>query len=53
MTLQFCKVGRITPNLDKVLNLKTFEVLATSLVDDLDKLEFPEQFNIQSATDQE
>ncbi|GAA4281207.1 hypothetical protein [Gaetbulibacter aestuarii] len=53
MTLQFCRVGRITPNLDKVLNLKTFEVLATSLVDDLDKLEFPEHFNFKTQTDQE
>ena len=53
MTLQFCKVGRITPNLEKVLNLKAFEILATSLVDDLEKLEFPNQFNLPSRLDQE
>ena len=53
MTLQFCKVGRITPNLEKVLNLKAFELLASSLVDDLEKLEFPQQFNVPSRPDLE
>ena len=44
MNVQFCKVARIKPNLDKVLSLKSLEILASALVDDIDKLEFPESF---------
>ncbi len=48
MNAQFCKVGKIKPNLDKLFSLKEFEYLAKNFVDDTKLLEYSEDLNAVS-----
>ncbi|MFV0565234.1 MAG: hypothetical protein ACK5NB_05295 [Flavobacteriaceae bacterium] len=48
MNTQFCKVGRITPNLNKLLSLKEFERQVKNFVDDISLLEYSEELNAAS-----
>lgn len=41
MSPQFCKVGRIKPNLNKLISLKEFENIISNFVEDIAKVEFP------------
>ncbi|WP_186525831.1 hypothetical protein [Seonamhaeicola sediminis] len=40
MNNQFCKVGKIKPNLSKALSLKDIERRINNFVDDLSKVEY-------------
>ncbi|WP_282135553.1 hypothetical protein [Seonamhaeicola maritimus] len=42
MDSQFCKVGKIKPNLSKVLSLKEIERRINNFVDDINKVDFSE-----------
>ncbi|WP_170309949.1 hypothetical protein [Seonamhaeicola maritimus] len=42
MDNQFCKVGKIKPNLSKVLSLKEIEKRINNFVDDINKVDFSE-----------
>ncbi|MCB0463482.1 MAG: hypothetical protein R2816_09185 [Flavobacteriaceae bacterium] len=39
MNKHYCKVGKITPNLNKIISLKELENKITNFVDDLSKLD--------------
>ncbi len=39
MNTHFCKVGKITPNLNKILSLKELENKITNFVEDVNKLD--------------
>lgn len=40
MNKHFCRVGKITPNLNQVLSLKEIERRINNFVDDLSKVEY-------------
>jgi len=39
MNTQYCKVGKIKPNLNKILSLKELENRITNFVEDISKLD--------------
>jgi len=39
MDAQYCKVGKIKPNLNKIINLKELETKIANFVEDLSKLD--------------
>lgn len=41
MSTQFCKVGKIKVNSNKIINLKEIERRISNFVDDISKVEFP------------
>lgn len=45
MSKQFCKVGKIKPNLNKIINLKEFEKKLVNFVEDISKIDFSESLN--------
>lgn len=45
MNKQFCRVGKIKPNLSKVINLKELEKRIANFVDDTSKIDFSEDLN--------
>ena len=45
METHFCKVGKIKPNLNKLLSLKELENKIANFVDDVSKVEYPEELN--------
>ncbi|WP_406683304.1 hypothetical protein N1F78_11485 [Seonamhaeicola sp. MEBiC1930] len=45
MNNQFCRVGKIKPNLNKVLNLKEIERRINNFVDDISKVEYSKDLN--------
>ncbi|MEC3907541.1 hypothetical protein VOI54_10970 [Tamlana sp. 2201CG12-4] len=45
MNTQFCRVGKIKPNLSKLLSLKELENRITNFVDDTTKVDYSEDLN--------
>lgn len=48
MKTQFCRVGKIKPNLSKSITLKDIERRLANFVDDMSKIEFPEDYQPSS-----
>ena len=48
METHFCKVGKIKPNLNKLLSLKELERKVSNFVEDVNKFEYPEGLNATS-----
>lgn len=46
MSTHFCKVGKITPNLNKIISLKEFEKTISDFTEDISKIDFSEYFNV-------
>ena len=40
MNTHFCKVGKIKPNLKKLISLKEFENIVSNFVEDVTKIDF-------------
>lgn len=47
MSTHFCRVGRIKPNLKKVISLKELENTLDYFVDDIKKIEIPKELSTQ------
>ncbi|MBP0905712.1 hypothetical protein ACFSKN_15895 [Mariniflexile gromovii] len=45
MSTHFCKVGKIKPNLDKLMSLKEFEKRISNFVEDISKVDYPKTIN--------
>ncbi|SFD20231.1 hypothetical protein [Algibacter pectinivorans] len=45
MNTQFCRVGKIKPNLSKAINLKDIERRIANFVDDTTKVQYSEDLN--------
>lgn len=45
MNSQFCRVGKIKPNLKKIVSLKELERKISNFVDDIEKLESTNELN--------
>lgn len=45
MSTQFCRVGKIKPNLSKLLSLKELETRISNFVEDTTKVDFSEDLN--------
>ena len=45
MNPQFCRVGKIKPNLSKSISLKDIERRIANFVDDITKVDFSEDLN--------
>ncbi|GAA4306700.1 hypothetical protein GCM10023163_31980 [Aestuariibaculum suncheonense] len=45
MSTQFCKVGRIKPNLNKLISLKELERKIENFVEDTSKLDYSQDLN--------
>jgi hypothetical protein len=45
MNTQYCKVGKIKPNLNKILSLKELENRTANFVEDLSKLDKPKNWS--------
>ena len=45
MSPHFCKVGRIKPNLNKLLSLKELENRIANFVEDVSKIDYSEDLN--------
>lgn len=45
MNNHFCRVGKIKPNLSKVINLKEIEETIANFVDDISKVEINKDWN--------
>ncbi|WP_298497116.1 hypothetical protein [uncultured Algibacter sp.] len=48
MNTQFCRVGKIKPNLSKSISLKELEIRISNFVDDISKIDFPEGYQSTS-----
>lgn len=48
MEKQFCRVGKIKPNLSKSVTLKYIEKTVVNFVDDISKIEFPKGYKSSS-----
>ena len=48
MNTQFCRVGKIKPNLSKAISLKELEKRIGNFVDDIGKIDFPEGYQSTS-----
>ena len=46
MSAQFCKVGNIKPKLSKIISLKELEKTIAYFVDDVSKIEYSKDLNI-------
>lgn len=46
MSTHFCKVGKIKPNLNKLISLKELENRISNFVEDISKVDFPENINL-------
>lgn len=44
MTPHFCKVGKIKPNQSKLISLKELENRISNFVDDVSKVDYPDEF---------
>lgn len=47
MSMQYCKVGKIKPDLNKILSLKELESRIENFVDDVKKLDAIQDLKIQ------
>jgi len=45
MSPHFCKVGKIKPNLNKLISLTEFEKRILNFVEDINKVDYPKNFN--------
>ncbi|WP_165586767.1 hypothetical protein [Neotamlana sedimentorum] len=45
MNKHFCKVGKIKPNLNKLLSLKELENMIENFVDDVSKVDYKQDLN--------
>ncbi|CAH8281749.1 hypothetical protein EV196_10495 [Mariniflexile fucanivorans] len=45
MSTHFCKVGKIKPNLNKLVSLKEFEKRISNFVEDISKVDYPKTIN--------
>ena len=45
MSAQFCKVGKIKPNLNKLMSLKELENNILYFVEDSSKMDYPKNLN--------
>ena len=45
MNTQFCRVGKIKPNLDKIISLKELETKIANFVEDVSKFDFSQDLN--------
>lgn len=45
MNTHFCRVGKIKPNLDKLISLKELENKILNFVDDVSKVDYSEDLN--------
>lgn len=45
MKTHFCKVGKIKPNLKKLISLKEFENIVSNFVDDVSKVDYSKDLN--------
>ncbi|WP_165605860.1 hypothetical protein [Flavivirga aquatica] len=45
MSTHFCKVGKIKPNLNKLISLKELENKISNFVEDVSKVDYPEGLN--------
>ncbi len=45
MNTHFCRVGKIKPNLNKLISLKELESKISNFVDDVNKVEYSEGLN--------
>jgi hypothetical protein len=45
MSPQFCRVGKIKPNLNKLISLKEFENRISNYVEDISKVDYPKPVN--------
>lgn len=45
MSPHFCKVGKIKPNLNKLISLKEFEKRISNFVEDIHKVDYPNTVN--------
>lgn len=48
MNPHFCRVGKIKPNVSKLISLKDLESKIANFVEDVSKIEFPEGFKTAS-----
>ena len=48
MSPHFCKVGKIKPNVNKLLNLKELESKISDFVDDVSKVEYSKDLDVVS-----
>ena len=48
MSPHFCKVGKIKPNVSKLISLKELESKIANFVEDVSKIELPESFKTAS-----
>lgn len=48
MKPQFCRVGKIKPNVSKSISLKDIENRISNFVDDISKIDFPEEYQSSS-----
>lgn len=44
MSPHFCKVGKIKPNVSKLISLKELESKIANFVEDVSKIDFPDGF---------
>ena len=45
MSSHFCKVGKIKPNLNKLISTKEFERRISNFVEDINKVDYPKNFD--------
>lgn len=45
MKPHFCKVGKIRPNLNKIISLKEIEKIISNFVEDVNKVEYSQDLN--------
>lgn len=45
MNPHFCKVGKIKPNLNKLISLKEIEKIISNFVDDVSKVDYSQDLN--------
>lgn len=45
MTSHYCKVGKIKPNLNKLISLKEFEKRISNFVEDISQVDYSEDLN--------
>ncbi|GAA4957140.1 hypothetical protein [Algibacter aquimarinus] len=48
MSPHFCKVGKIKPNVSKLISLKELESKIANFVDDVSKIDLPDGFKTAS-----
>ncbi|WP_157757603.1 hypothetical protein [Pseudalgibacter alginicilyticus] len=48
MSPHFCKVGKIKPNLSKLISLKELENKISNFVDDVSKVDYPDRITSSS-----